>query len=1051
MINPENFFLRTRQLIHILIPVGIALYIIYPLLSGDYFYPFAEYELLKSFMINFIDTLRNAELPQWNDYVGCGQPAVTFGHYPISQNTIFYMIFGYSDFTYFFTRFTGLATLFLVFIYACKFLKLSYFYALIGSLVYFCVNFVVRSIIMETVGNLYPIFPLLFVLVIYIVSDKSFIRKREVVIFSLFYILWLSGGHLTYELMPLVMLSIVYWIAIFIFHYKSLKLVDFTRFTGLYFILFVVPLSAVLYQYYFIYDVISDSNRFKPGLIVSPFESIAWKQLLLSFHSSSYFWVGLFCCIIYAIVSFLPKKCDSDLLTKKEKIPSPLLLLLIPFLFIVSGLVDIKMPGNNIVANGEISENIHAVKSYKSSLQSVPNGQTGNCLKITTAENSIGYAYFAVPTQVGKKYKFTAYYKKGSAPNGQIKIGTSIDVTDLYYSGVLSNSNWIPYSCEFRAPNKVTYITLVNLTSTKEQSSFFDTITLKKLEPLLIADSDYVSILKSTVFKIAFTLYIVLVFLAFCKKKIFTLEISFSALLNYAFVFIAYMSLLSYYFFSPENIIGDANGYDYDLFRELSPTLQIIFCLVVLYSIEGYQKRKVVKIIVLSLIVLYLIRSHFTIPLMRFTGIVWYATRDGTIYSLFFAVLFMFGLRNIMFHLTGFIKFRKTANYIKYGILFLLIVLLVRDSYNKFYKGTSHRFIYVKNEELVRPEVPMDQGALDAHKEVVLLKERLLTLDKETDHYYRMFAPGNNYFYLEGSLQDHKMYEAFIYDSSITKELQDFYEFTILNKKPVNTRKLKDAMPYFLFTRHVHAGINLTHREIPYGDFFMFAPNDTKYIKEQNIEFLWDIMQVKYIIIDAALSKVLDSFATREQHYNLLDRYPKLGLNLYEITKEKKYSRLAILPVDDGESHDQMMENINSKDIEILKHLYSKLVFLDKHTKDFTLLKNKRVNSKRFYEIKSERSGILIEFESWNKNWELERNDKKENVLKAFQMFKGIKIEPGLNKIEISYGLKLFNLLFFFSIFVILAYVTLLVKYHYSEKNAILASENINHEKDRLG
>ncbi len=103
MINPENLFIRhkiVKYLILFFIPVGIAFYIIYPLLSGDYFYPFAEYELLKSFMINFIDTLRNAELPLWNDYVGCGQPATTFGHYPISQNTIFYMMFGYSDFTY---------------------------------------------------------------------------------------------------------------------------------------------------------------------------------------------------------------------------------------------------------------------------------------------------------------------------------------------------------------------------------------------------------------------------------------------------------------------------------------------------------------------------------------------------------------------------------------------------------------------------------------------------------------------------------------------------------------------------------------------------------------------------------------------------------------------------------------------------------------------------------------------------------------------------------------------------------------------------------------
>ncbi|GJQ57642.1 MAG: hypothetical protein SCALA701_04430 [Candidatus Scalindua sp.] len=330
----------------------------------------------------------------------------------------------------------------------------------------------------------------------------------------------------------------------------------------------------------------------------------------------------------------------------------------------------------------------------------------------------------------------------------------------------------------------------------------------------------------------------------------------------------------------------------------------------------------------------------------------------------------------------------------------------------------------------------MDQGVIDAQKEVVLLKERLLALDNKTDHNYRMFTPGNSYFYLGGSMQSHKMSEAFIYDSSITKELQDFYEFTILNKEPAKIRELKDSMPYFLFTRHVHAGINLTHQEIPYGDFFMFAPKHTKYIKRQNIEFLWDLMQVKYVIVDAAFSNVLDAFTTRNQDYKLLGKYPKVGLNLYEIIKEKKYSTLAVLPIDENENFDQIIEKINSRDIETLKQLYSELLFLDNNTKDFTLLHSSRSHSKRYYDIESNRKGILVEMESWNKNWELEINGKQEVVQKVFQIFKGVKIYPGLNKIEISYRLKYFNLLFLLSLFTIIAYTFLFIKYRNSEKHA---------------
>jgi|APSaa5957512535_1039671.scaffolds.fasta_scaffold05933_1 hypothetical protein len=1036
MINPYNLFIRHRivkYLILFSIPVGIALYITYPLLNGDYNYSFAEYELLKAFMINFIEKLRHGKLLIWNEYVGNGYPGMYFGHYPITQNTIFYMIFGYSDFTYYFTKFISIAILLLGFIYVCKYFNLSYFYALSGALVYFCVNFVARTIIAETVGNLYPIFPLLAILVIYLVADKNSIRKKEVVIFSLFYILWLSGGHLTYELMPMAMLSVVYWIAIFVFHYKSIRLVDFTRFTGLYFILFVVPVSAVIYQYYFVYDVISDCNRFKPGLIVSPFESIAWKQLFASFHSSSYFWVGLFCCIIYAIVEVISKRniCSK---TKQIKIYSLLILLILPLYYFISSIAQIEKLGENIVINGEFSEASNALESHKSTLLTVPGGQTGNCIKITADENAIGYAYFVVPTETGSKYRFTACYKNGSAANSQIKVGTSIDATNMLYSGVLSNSNWTRYNGVFSPATRETYVTLVNLTSVKDQTSFFDTITLKKLEPLLIADSDYIPILGSTVFKIALISYIIIILLVLLKRKAIILEISFSSLLNSAVVHIVYISLLSYYFFSPENIIGDVNGYDYDLFRELSPTLQMIFCLAVLFSIEDYQKRKQVKIVVLSLIALYLIRSHFTIPLMRFTGIIWYATRDGTIFSLFFAVLFMFGLRNGLNHLGGFFRNSKFIKYAKYTLLCFLIILITRDSHNKFYKGTSHRFIFPQKMELVRPEVPMDKGVIDLREEMYLLNDKLLELDRATNHFYKIFSPLNSFAYLAGSLQNHKIYEAFLYDSTISKQLHNFYHYTILNKKPVKEFELKEALPYFLFTKHVHAGINLHSREIPYGagSFFLYSPEkDLEYLSEnQNIEFMWDLMQVKYIIVGSRFSKVLDSYTTRHQ-YKLLAKYSKLGLELYEITKVKNYSTLAILPVDNEGSYDKIIADINSKDIKVLKSLYKKLVFLDRNSEDFTLLSSKRASNKRYYEIRSTRNGLLIEFESWNKNWALKTNGEKESVLKAFQIFKGIKINPGLNKIEISYTLKFFNLLFLFSFIVILFYFFLLVKYRY--------------------
>ena len=77
----------------------------------------------------------------------------------------------------------------------------------------------------------------------------------------------------------------------------------------------------------------------------------------------------------------------------------------------------------------------------------------------------------------------------------------------------------------------------------------------------------------------------------------------------------------------------------------------------------------------------------------------------------------------------------------------------------------------------------------------------------------------------------------------------------------------------------------------------------------------------------------------------------------------------------------------------------------------------------------------MIDFESWNHNWELKVNDKDEKLQKAFQMFKGIRLQPGLNQIELTYHLKYFKELFILSIFVILIYIVLLGRIYYVEKN----------------
>ncbi len=175
--------------------------------------------------------------------------------------------------------------------------------------------------------------------------------------------------------------------------------------------------------------------------------------------------------------------------TKKVEIPaikmpawSVMLIALLSLSLILKSLNLPLLSGDNLVSSGEFENNVSGWVTNRSVLYSVEGGQSGNCLKIIASENATGYAYIAVPTEIGGSYKFTAYFKRGTAGNGQIKVGTAMDVEDLYYSGILSDTAWTQYSGVFKAVTPITYITLVNLTSVKGQTSYFDKVSIAESE-----------------------------------------------------------------------------------------------------------------------------------------------------------------------------------------------------------------------------------------------------------------------------------------------------------------------------------------------------------------------------------------------------------------------------------------------------------------------------------------------------------------------------------------------------------------------------------------
>jgi len=397
----------------------------------------------------------------------------------------------------------------------------------------------------------------------------------------------------------------------------------------------------------------------------------------------------------------------------------------------------------------------------------------------------------------------------------------------------------------------------------------------------------------------------------------------------------------------------------------------------------------------------------------------------------------MFGLKNIVKHFS-FVPIKRYADitYIKYGFFLLLLVLLVQGSFDKYYKRTAHRYIYPK----YTANTDRQKYFIQVRKEVASLNNKLIGLKNETKNFFRIFTPEARSLYLAGNLQHYKIYESMVFDSTIPKELKDLFNYTILKK--ARSKELKEVIPCPIFTKHVYEGLKLKSGDISYEDVFMFSPHrDTKYLKNQNIEFLWDIMQVKYLIIGPEFSKALEKFTTK-QHYKLLDKYPDLRLNLYEITKPKSYSKLAFYPLGDVQGYAEIIRGLNSKDIDVLKRHYSKLLFLDENNSGLTLLKKQNYNNRRYYEINSNQAGILIDFESWSHNWELKINNKEEKLQKAFQMFKGIRIEPGLNQVQLTYNLKYFKGLFLFSVFVTLVHMVLLFRNCYKERRGIVLDGN---------
>lgn len=136
----------------------------------------------------------------------------------------------------------------------------------------------------------------------------------------------------------------------------------------------------------------------------------------------------------------------------------------------------------SILSNGTFDSNTTSWTAQDSTLASVAGGQDGNALQVAeSGGTNVGKAYHDVTTVVGRVYKGSYYFKKGTSDFGRFMIGTTSVEDSLYDSGQLNDANWTQREFVFIATETTTRLTCQTEDTTATENSLFDTIILDPL------------------------------------------------------------------------------------------------------------------------------------------------------------------------------------------------------------------------------------------------------------------------------------------------------------------------------------------------------------------------------------------------------------------------------------------------------------------------------------------------------------------------------------------------------------------------------------------
>lgn len=149
-----------------------------------------------------------------------------------------------------------------------------------------------------------------------------------------------------------------------------------------------------------------------------------------------------------------------------------------------TGLVD-KLNGvkTNKLLNGTFESGPHDswIDGSTSTLTSPAGGVTGNCLSIASTAAVAGSAYQDIATVIGRMYKLSLSFKKGTGASGGFAIGTTGSPTSIHTSAAFTDAAWAEKYFIFVATAATTRITLRSDSVTDTHTALFDDVLCEEI------------------------------------------------------------------------------------------------------------------------------------------------------------------------------------------------------------------------------------------------------------------------------------------------------------------------------------------------------------------------------------------------------------------------------------------------------------------------------------------------------------------------------------------------------------------------------------------